>query len=53
MLYIVVTQPEVRYITQIAKECDPESFINIVQSKQIHGNFNYLSVDKDEIDMNF
>ena len=53
MLYTVVTQPEVRYITHIAKECDPESFINIVQSKQIHGNFNYLSVDKDEIDMNF
>lgn len=53
MLYMVVTQPEVRYITQIAKDCDPESFINIVQSKQIQGNFNYLSVDKDEIDMNF
>ena len=53
MLYTVVTQPEVRYITQIARKCDPDAFINIMKSNEIQGNFKYLSVDKDELDMNF
>ena len=52
MLYTVVTQPEVRYITHIAKMYDPESFINIMKSNEVQGNFKYLSVDKDEIDLN-
>ena len=53
MLYTVVTQPEVRYITQIARKYDPDAFINIMKSNEIQGNFKYLSVDKDELDMNF
>ena len=53
MLYTVVTQPEVRYITHIAKKFDPNSFINIMKSNEVQGNFKYLSVDKDEIDLNF
>lgn len=53
MLYTVVTQPEVRYITSIAKKYDPDAFINIMKSNEIQGNFKYLSVDKDEIDMSF
>lgn len=51
MLYTVVTQPEVRYITHIAKKYDPDAFINIVKSNEVQGNFHYLSVDKDELDM--
>ena len=52
MLYTVVTQPEVRYITQITKNHDPDAFINIIKSNEVQGNFKYLSVDKDELDMN-
>ena len=52
MLYTVVTQPEVRYITQITKKHDPDAFINIMKSNEVQGNFKYLSVDKDELDMN-
>ena len=52
MLYTVVTQPEVRYIIHIAKECDPNAFINVMKSNEVQGNFKYLAVDKDEIDLN-
>ena len=53
MLYTVVTQPEVRQITHIIKKCDPEAFINVMKSNEIQGNFNYLSVEKDDIDLNY
>lgn len=53
MLYTVITQPEVRFITQIIKKCDNEAFINVMQSNEIQGNFNYLSVEQDDIDMNY
>ena len=53
MLYTVVTQPEVRQITLIIKKCDPAAFINVIKSNEIQGNFNYLSVEKDDIDMNY
>ena len=53
MLYTVVTQPEVRQITLIIKKCDPAAFINVIKSNEIQGNFNYLSVEKDDIDLNY
>ena len=53
MLYTVVTQPEVRQITNIIKKCDPEAFINVMKSNEIQGNFKYLSVEQDDIDMNY
>lgn len=53
MLYTVVTKPEVRQITHIIKHCDPEAFINVMQSNEIQGNFKYLSVEQDEIDINY
>lgn len=53
MLYTVVTQPEVRQVTQIIKKCDPEAFINIMKSNEVQGNFNYLSIEQDDIDMNY
>ena len=53
MLYTVVTQPEVRPITQIIKKCDPDAFINVMKSNEIQGKFNYLSVEKDYIEMNY
>lgn len=52
MLYIVVTQPEVRRIVAIVKKYDPTSFINVMMSNDIQGNFNYLPVDIDDIDEN-
>lgn len=53
MLYTVVTQPEVRKITNIIKKCDPHAFINVVKSNEVQGNFSYLSVEQDDIDMNY
>ncbi len=53
MLYTVVTQPEVRRVTQIVKLCDPEAFINIMKSNEVQGNFRYLSVEQDYIDINY
>ena len=53
MLYTVVTQPEVRQITHIIKKCDPDAFINVLKSNEIQGNFNYLSIEQDDIDMNY
>ncbi len=50
MLYTVVTQPEVRQIVHIIRECDPEAFVNIMESNEIQGNFKYLSVEQGEID---
>lgn len=53
MLYTVVTQPEVRKITQIIKHCDKDAFINVMKSNEIQGNFNYLSIEQDDIDLNY
>ena len=53
MLYTVVTQPEVRKITQIIKHCDKDAFINVMKSNEIQGNFKYLSVEQDDIDLNY
>ena len=53
MLYTVVTQPEDRQITHIIKKCDPDAFINVLKSNEIQGNFNYLSIEQDDIDMNY
>lgn len=53
MLYTVVTQPEVRRITHIIKNCDPTAFINVMKSNEVQGNFNYLSVEKDDVDLNY
>ncbi len=53
MLYTVVTQPEVRKITNIIKKQDPMAFINIVKSNDVQGNFTYLPVDQDDIDTNY
>lgn len=53
MLYTVVTKPEVRQIIHIIKNCDPNAFINVMQSNEIQGNFKYLSVEQDDIDMNY
>ena len=53
MLYTVVTQPEVRKITNLIKKCDPTAFINVVKSNEVQGNFKYLSVEEDDVDMNF
>ena len=53
MLYTVVTQPEVRKVISIIKKCDPHAFINVVKSNEVQGNFSYLSVEQDDIDMNY
>ena len=53
MLYTIVTQPEIRRLTNIVKKCDPQAFINVMKSNEIQGNFKYLSVEQDDIDMNF
>lgn len=50
LLYTVVTQPEVRQMVHIIRECDPEAFVNIVESNEVQGNFTYLSVEQGEID---
>lgn len=50
LLYTVVTQPEVRQMVHIIRECDPEAFVNIVESDEVQGNFTYLSVEQGEID---
>ena len=51
MLYTVVTQPEVRRITNIVRSCDPEAFVNIMKSNEVQGNFKYLSVEQDVLDL--
>lgn len=53
LLYTVVTQPEVRLMTGEIRKCDPDAFINIINSNDIHGSFNYLPVDIDDIDSNY
>lgn len=53
VLYTVVTQPEVRRMTTIAKRTDPMAFINVVKTTEVHGNFTYLPVSKDDIDTNY
>lgn len=53
MLYTVVTKPEVRQIIHIIKHCDKDAFINVMQSNEVQGNFKYLSVEQDEIDINY
>lgn len=53
MLYTVATQPEVRRVTQIIKSQDPEAFINIMKSNEVQGNFTYLSIEQDDIDLNY
>ena len=53
MLYTIVTQPEIRRLTNIVKKCDPQAFINVMKSNEIQGNFKYLSVEQDDIDMNY
>ena len=53
MLYTVVTKPEVRQIIHIIKRYDKDAFINVVQSNEVQGNFKYLSVEQDEIDINY
>lgn len=50
MLYTVVTQPEVRQVIQIIKKCDPEAFVNVINSNEIQGNFTYRSVEQGDID---
>jgi uncharacterized membrane-anchored protein YitT (DUF2179 family) len=50
MLYTVVTQPEVRQMVHNIRECDPEAFVNIMESNEVQGNFTYLSVEQGEID---
>ena len=53
ILYIVVTQPEVRKVTNIIRKKDPMAFVNVVESMDIQGNFTYLPVSTDDIDTNF
>lgn len=53
MLYMVVTKPEVKKVISIVKKCDPTSFINVMMSDQVQGNFKYLPVDIDDIDENY
>lgn len=45
MLYIVVSQPEVRKFSETIKKIDPQAFINIMQSNEIQGNFSYLPIN--------
>lgn len=45
MLYVVVTQPEVRKFSELIKRIDPDAFVNIMQSNEIQGNFKYLPIN--------
>lgn len=53
VLYTVVTQPEVRKVTNIVKKADSMAFINILKTSDVIGNFTYLPVNKDDIDTNY
>ena len=53
MLYTVVTQPELRKVTNIIRKQDPMAFVNVVKSTDIQGNFTYLPVYMDDIDTNY
>lgn len=53
MLHTIITQPELKRVTEIIVKADPNAFINVVQSRQVAGNFLYLPVDKDDIDQNY
>lgn len=53
MIYTVVTQPEVRKVTNIVKKYDPNAFVNVLRSNEIQGNFKYLPVDIDDVDENY
>lgn len=48
LLYMIVTEPELKVAIRKIKEIDPNAFINIIDSTQIQGNFKYLSVMKPE-----
>lgn len=44
LLYMIVTEPELKIAIRKIKETDPNAFVNIIDSRQIQGNFKYLSV---------
>lgn len=48
MLYTIVTEPELKLVISSIKAVDPSAFINIVDSNQVQGNFNYLPVNTPE-----
>lgn len=53
MLHTIITQPELKRVTEIIVKADPNAFINVIQSRQVAGNFLYLPVDNDDIDQNY
>ncbi|MCQ2609552.1 MAG: YitT family protein [Lachnospiraceae bacterium] len=48
ILYAITTTPELRKTISIVKNTDKNAFINVIDSKAVEGNFNYLPVDVPE-----
>ena len=44
LLYIIVTEPELKFILQLIRDVDKDAFINVMKSMEVSGNFNYLPV---------
>lgn len=44
VLYLIVTEPELKFILQLIKDTDKDAFINVVKSNEVSGNFHYLPV---------
>lgn len=44
VLYLIVTEPELKFILQLIKDTDRDAFINVVKSNEVSGNFHYLPV---------
>ena len=46
MLYVLVTEPELKFVLHLIKSVDENSFINVMKSTEVRGNFNYLPVSE-------
>ena len=44
LLYLIVTEPELKFILHLIRSVDKDAFINVMKSTEVSGNFNYLPV---------
>lgn len=44
LLYLIVTEPELKFILEIINKTDKNAFINVMKSTEVSGNFHYLPI---------
>ena len=47
IIYVVVTDPELKRVVNAIKRIDDKAFVNVVKSFDVQGNFRYLALNED------